>query len=419
MREEDVMRERQERGARVMARLEALAAHSATADGLTRLYLTQAHRDAALLVAAWMRAAGLAVRFDAVGNVIGRRDGGRADRPALVLGSHIDTVRHAGKYDGALGVVVAIEAVAALERDLPYAIEIVAFGDEEGVRFPVTLTGSRALAGTLTAAALEVRDAAGISIREALVAFEAPPLGDVAALAYPPDRVLGYCEVHIEQGPVLEAAGLAVGVVSAIAGASRHRVTVLGRAGHAGTVPMALRHDPVCAAAEMILAAEAIARANAGLVITTGMIGVVPGAINVIAGQVEFTLDIRHGEDAIRLRATAALRAAMAEIAARRGVEWRIDDVYQAKAAPCAMAMVAALSASVARCGMTPMMLPSGAGHDGQAMVDLCPIGMLFVRCRGGISHHPDESVTLADVERAVAVLIDFLEHFPSDGVVQ
>jgi allantoate deiminase len=406
------------RGARVMARLDVLAGHSATPDGLTRLYLTPEHRAAALLVAAWMREAGMIVRFDAVGNVIGRRDGGRPELPALLLGSHIDTVRHAGKYDGALGVVVAIEAVAALGADLDYAIEVIAFGDEEGVRFPVTLTGSRALAGTLQAAALDVRDTAGISIRAALEAFAEAPLTDLAALAYPRDRVLGYCEVHIEQGPVLEAAGLAVGVVSAIAGASRHRVTLEGRAGHAGTVPMALRHDPVCAAAEMILAAEAMARERAGLVMTTGMIGALPGAMNVIAGRADFTLDIRHGDDAVRARATAALRGAMAEIAERRGVVARIEDVYEAKAAPCAPQMVSALCASVARCGVAPMLVPSGAGHDGLAMIDLCPIGMLFVRCKGGISHHPDEQVCPADVEAAVAVLIDFLSHFPDDGVL-
>jgi allantoate deiminase len=180
---------------------------------------------------------------------------------------------------------------------------------------------------------------------------------------------------------------------------------------------MALRHDPVCAAAEMILAAEAMAQESAGLVITTGMIGAWPGAMNVIAGHADFTLDIRHGDDATRRCATAALRGAIAEIAARRGVVVRIEDVYEAKAAPCAPQMVAALSASVARCGMAPMIVPSGAGHDGLAMIDLCPIGMLFVRCAGGISHHPDEQVATADGAAAVAVLTDFLRHFPNDGV--
>ncbi|MCW8308237.1 allantoate amidohydrolase [Acidiphilium sp. PA] len=402
-----------ERGARVMARLDQLARHSATPGALTRLYLTPEHRAAADQVAAWMREAGLAVRIDAVGSVIGRREGDRPGLPALLLGSHIDTVRDAGKYDGALGVVAAIEAVAALgDRRMPYAIEVIAFGDEEGVRFPVTLTGSRALAGTLDPASLDACDAAGVAMRSALVAFGAPAIGAAAALGYRRDAVLGYCEVHIEQGPVLEAAGLPVGIVTAIAGAARHMVEITGVAGHAGTVPMALRHDPVCAAAEMVLAAERIARETAGLVITTGIVAAEPGAINVIAGGARLSLDIRSGDDAVRHAATAALRAEIAAIAARRGVAVAIADLYEAKAAPCAPPLVGALAESVARCGVTPRHLPSGAGHDGLAMIDLCPIAMLFVRCKLGISHNPAESIMAGDAALAVAVLTDFLTRF-------
>jgi allantoate deiminase len=402
-----------ERGVRVMARLDQLARHSATPGGLTRLYLTPEHRAAVDQVAAWMREAGLAVRLDAVGTVIGRREGDRPESPALLLGSHIDTVRDAGKYDGALGVVAAIEAVDALgDRGMPYAIEVIAFGDEEGVRFPVTLTGSRALAGTLSPAALDACDAEGIALRSALAAFGAPAVGDPAALGYRREAVLGYCEVHIEQGPVLEAAGLPVGIVTAIAGASRHMIDITGMAGHAGTVPMALRHDPVCAAAEIILAAERIARETAGLVITTGIVAATPGAINVIAGSARLSLDIRSGDDAVRHAATAALRTEIAAIAARRGLEVAIGDLYEAKAAPCAPQLVAALADSVARCGITPRHLPSGAGHDGLAMIDLCPIAMLFVRCKLGISHHPAESIMAGDAALAVAVLTDFLTRF-------
>jgi allantoate deiminase len=406
-------------GGRVMVRLDQLARHSAEPVALTRLYLTPEHRAAADLIADWMREAGLAVRFDAVGNVIGRREGRTPDLPAVLLGSHIDTVRNAGKYDGALGVVAAIEAVDALALrnvELPYAIEIIAFGDEEGVRFPATLTGSRAIAGTLAHDALDATDADGIAVRDALTVFAAAPFTDLASLAYRPDQVLGYCELHIEQGPVLEAEDLPLGIVTAIAGASRHSVAITGIAGHAGTVPMALRHDPVCAMAEIILAAETIAHATPDLVITTGIVEASPGAVNVIAGSARLTLDIRSGADATRHQATVTLRAQIGAIAVRRGVSAIITDTYEAKAAPCAPRLIAALSASVERCGIRAHALPSGAGHDGLAMIDLCPIAMLFVRCKGGISHNPAESITMADAAIAVAALTDFLIQFPSQG---
>jgi allantoate deiminase len=406
-------------GASVMARLEALAAFSSEEGALTRLYLTPEHKAAALQVQAWMTEAGLAARIDAVGNVVGRYEGRAPGLPALLLGSHIDTVRNAGRYDGNLGVVAAIEAVAALHaagERLPCAIEVLAFGDEEGVRFPSTLTGSRAIAGNLDPAALDARDTDGMSVREALQAFGCNPF-DIPAVPRRREAVLGYVELHIEQGPVLEAEGLPVGVVTAINGANRFTVEVRGFAGHAGTVPMALRRDALAAAAEMILAVERTARDGSELVATVGRIEALPGAINVIPDTAGFTIDLRSPSDAAREAAVAGLRKEMTAIAARRGVGVEVRQTYGEAAASCAPWLVESLAAAAERCGIRPLRLPSGAGHDGLAMVALCPIGMLFVRCKGGISHNPEESITPEDADAAVGVLLDFLRHLNPDDV--
>jgi allantoate deiminase len=403
-------------GADIIRRLEDLARFSDVPGELTRLYLSPSHKAAALQVGEWMESAGMTARIDAVGNVVGRYEGHRPGLPALLLGSHIDTVRNAGKYDGNLGVVAAIEAVRALHRTgtaLPFAIEVLAFGDEEGVRFPTTLTGSRAVAGTLREQpkALDARDADGVSVREALIAFGCDP-SDIDGEARARRQVLGYVEVHIEQGPVLEAEGLPVGVVTAINGASRFRFEVTGEAGHAGTVPMRLRKDALAAAAEMVLAVERQGRGTADLVATVGELKVSPGAVNVIPSACRFTLDIRSPSDAVRAAAVDALLSEFRAIAGRRGVGLQETRFYDESAASCDAALIEALAAAVERCGVVPRRLPSGAGHDGLAMVALCPIAMLFVRCRGGVSHNPAESIAAADADIAVAVLIDFLRHF-------
>ncbi|MFH6785192.1 MULTISPECIES: allantoate amidohydrolase [Methylobacterium] len=400
-------------GAGVMARLDDLARSSAEPDALTRLYLTPAHAAAARQVTGWMDAAGMAVRRDAAATVIGRYEAAVPGAPTLLLGSHIDTVRNAGRYDGALGVVVAIAAVEELHRAgerLPFAIEVLAFGDEEGVRFPVTLTGSRALAGLVRPDALEARDADGVSLAQALTAFGCDPAG-LAGLARDPAATLGYLEVHIEQGPVLEDAGLPVGIVSAIAGASRLVVTVEGRAGHAGTVPMSLRRDALAAAAEMVLAVEAEANATPDLVATVGQIEVPRGAVNVIPACTRFSLDLRSPADSVRHAALARLRETWEAIAARRGVTATAQGSYDEPAAACAPGLMDALAEGIARLGLAPLRLPSGAGHDGLALAGLCPIAMLFVRCAGGLSHSPAESVTEADVDVATRLLVDVLRH--------
>jgi allantoate deiminase len=400
-------------GAEVMARLEALAGFTETPGRLTRLYLTPEHKAAALQVRAWMEEAGMMAHTDAVGNVVGRYEGGEPDAPTLLMGSHIDTVRDAGKYDGNLGVIAAIQAIAELHargERLPFAVEVLAFGDEEGVRFPVTLTGSRAVAGILDPAALDARDAGGVSVREALQRFGCNPF-EIPNMPRRKEGVLGYVEVHIEQGPVLEAEGLPVGVVTAINGASRLIIDVVGVAGHAGTVPMNLRRDALAAAAEMVLAVERTALETLDLVATVGRVEARPGAVNVIPAGARFTIDIRSPSDAVRKAAVARLEQEFREIARRREVEAGLERSYDEAAAVCAPWLIEQLEAAVTRCGIRPLRLPSGAGHDGLAMVTLCPIAMLFVRCEGGISHNPAESITAEDAEVAVRVLLDFLRH--------
>lgn len=398
-------------GGEVMRRLDELARFSSDQGALTRLFLTAEHRQAIGQVEAWMQEAGLATHVDDIGNLVGRSAGASGDLPTLLLGSHIDTVRNAGKYDGNLGVVAAIQAVRRLRAEgieLPFAIEVLAFGDEEGVRFPATLNGSRAVAGRFDPAVLEVCDSDGVSLRRALTQFGLDPAG-IPSIRRDPAGILGYVEVHIEQGPVLEERDLPVGVVTAISGASRFTITIDGVAGHAGTVPMNLRRDACAAAAEMILAVERVASMRRDVVATVGRIAIAPSAVNVIASRAEFSLDLRSPSDEARHAAVRDLKRAFEAIAAYRNVTSTIVAFYEEDAAVCSPAIVAALEKSVASQGVMPLRLPSGAGHDGLAIANLCPFGMLFMRCAGGISHNPAEAVEAADVQMAVDVLVDFL----------
>lgn len=402
-------------GARAEAMLAELAAISAEPGRLTRLYLTPEHRRAADVVAQWMRAAGLAVREDALATVRGRLEAADGSRRTLVLGSHIDTVIDAGRFDGMLGVVAAILAVDSLRGrggSLPFAIEVCAFGDEEGVRFPTTLLGSSAVAGILDLADLDRSDAAGVSVRTALAAFGCDA-GSLEEARIAPADAVGYLEVHIEQGPVLEREGLPLGVVTAIAGATRAVVRVTGEAGHAGTVPMALRRDALAAASELVLAVEGIGRAGAAdeLVATVGRLDVRPGAVNVVAGAVELSLDVRAAADPPRHAALAAIRSAAAEIARRRGVTIDIAVTHDRDTAACSPDLVGVLAGSVASLGLPVRRMMSGAGHDGQAMAMLTGIGMIFVRCRGGISHNPAEYAEPRDMGLAVAALVRAIEE--------
>jgi allantoate deiminase len=401
-------------GARAMAYLEALAAVSDDAGRLTRLYLSPAHIRSIGVVADWMRQAGMDAHVDPVGNVVGRYEGTEPGAPAFVIGSHIDTVIDAGRFDGNLGVAAGIVTVAELDRTnkrFPFAIEVVAFGDEEGVRFSGAMLGSRAFAGRASEAMLDAEDKMGTSVRDALSALVRAETALTSA-ARPPGACLAYLETHIEQGPVLEAENLPLGIVTSINGAGRYQVELRGAVGHAGTVPMALRRDALAGASEILLAIEQEARAGADIVATVGRLEVVPGVINVIPGWVRFTLDIRGPDDAVRQSATWQIFQRAAAVADRRGLQLAYACSHEAAAVRCDPHLVQLLEASVVATGEVPRRLASGAGHDAMVVAKLCPITMLFVRCKGGISHSPAESATEADIDQAIRVMLAFIGKF-------
>lgn len=397
-------------GPTLMARLDALAAFTEVPGQLTRRYLTSAHVSAMRQVRTWMEEAGMAARFDAVCNVVGRYEGKTPGAPAILLGSHIDTVVDAGKYDGNLGVLAAIAAVADMSArgvKLDHAVEVVAFGEEEGVRFPTHLLTSSALVGGLRPKAFEIEDADGVSVRRALAAAG----GDADAYrdcARTKREIAAYLELHIEQGPILEAKGLPVGAVTAINGAMRMRMTVDGAAGHAGTVPMAMRRDALAAAAEMILAVERLGASSPDLVATVGLVHVEPGSPNVIPGHVEFRIDLRSPNDDLRIRTAKALLAEVQAIADRRRV--KASHLYTYLESPTTTLdadIVTAVRESIAACGLEVLELSSGAGHDAMMMAKLCPSGMIFLRCKDGISHNPAESITVEDADVGVRLLLE------------
>ena len=395
-------------GRRAEAMLFELAAVSAEPERLVRLYLTPEYRRAADLVALWMRETGLDVFEDALGNVRGRTGEG----PRLLLGSHIESVIDAGRYDGTLGVVAAILAYDALARagaKPAFGIELVAFGDEEASRFPTTLSTSAALAGHFEPKTLQLKDAAGVSYAEALRAYGKNP-GDIASVALKPQEAAAYVELHIEQGPVLEAADQPLGIVTAMVGQTRLSIEVKGEAGHAGTVPMNLRRDALAGAAEMMLAAEKIGQG--GGVATVGVIEAKPGAVNIIPGFARFTLDLRAASNEARNKAIAAFRRECETIAARRKLEVAFTLTHEIPTTLCDARLQDQLAAAIDAVGGKPLRLPSGAGHDGMSMAKLCPIAMLFVRCKGGVSHNPAEYASPHDMGLAVAALVRFIERF-------
>lgn len=404
-------------GPAIMARLDELATISQDAGALSRHFLTAEHRAAGNLIMRWMEAAGMSARFDAIGNVVGRYEGEAPGLPALLTGSHFDTVRNAGRYDGMLGVVTPIACVAALHEAgirLPYAIEVIAFADEEGVRFNATLLGSRAVAGTFDAALLGKSDIDGVTMAEALTRFGLDP-ARIGEAAHRRNDVLGYVEIHIEQGPVLLNEGCPVGVVTSIAGASRFAVRVEGLAGHAGTVPMTHRHDAAAAAAEMALAIERRCSTAESLVGTVGVLGVPNGAANVIPGAAAFTIDIRAGDDTVRKAAVDDVLREIAAIASRRDVRAAVTPQHDARASPCAPSIMDHIAAQIRAGGIEPRFLASGAGHDGMAIADLTSIGMLFVRCgNGGISHNPAETMTVEDADLGARIFLDVLRRYPN-----
>jgi allantoate deiminase len=399
------------RAEQVVRRCRELAAVSEEPGRLTRRFATPAMARANALVGGWMAAAGLEVRVDAAGNLVGRLEGTDATAGTLLLGSHLDTVRDAGAFDGPLGVLVAVACVERLRAEgspLPFALDVLGFSDEEGLRYGTAYLGSRAVAGSFDPALLDLVDDDGVALGAALREFGGAPQ-DIAGASRQGERLLGYCEVHIEQGPVLEGRDVPVGVVSAIAGATRAELELTGRAGHAGTVPMDARRDAACAAAEWVLAVEAAARREPGLVATVGRLEARPGAPNVVPGAAVASLDVRHADDAVRDATVAALRAEAQRIGAARGVEVAWREVMSAQAVAVDEELGGRLETAVAAHGLPVIRLASGAGHDAVALGALTGVAMLFVRCAGGISHHPDESVDEADVAVALDVLHAFV----------
>jgi allantoate deiminase len=394
----------------VMQRCEALGRVSEEPGRLTRTFASEAMREANELVEGWMRAAGMEVRRDAIGNLIARYEG--RDTETFVLGSHLDTVRDAGKYDGPLGVLVALACVERLRargERLPFAVEVVAFADEEGLRYGTTYLGSSVYAGAFDPVLLDRADAGGVTMAEAVRSSGGDP-SVLAGSGRANEDLLGYCEVHIEQGPVLEERDLPVGVVAAITGQSRVNLDFLGEAGHAGTVPMQARRDALCAAAQFVLAAEELARREPGTVATVGEISAQPGASNVIPGEVSLSLDVRHQDDATRSRVVGDLRERAARTARSRGLEHRWRVLHESRAVPTAPELGALLARAIEEVGPSPLRLQSGAGHDAAQLAALAPVAMLFVRCLGGVSHNPAESVTVEDVGVAIEVMDRFLK---------
>jgi allantoate deiminase len=380
---------------KIMERINALAKITDEPGCITRTFASPAMRGVNELVGFWMREAGMTVRVDAIGNLIGHYDGEKSGAKILLLGSHLDTVRNAGKFDGPLGAILAIACVEELHQKrirLPFAIKVIGFSDEEGVRYQTAYLGSKVLAGSFDVKDLERKDAAGICLRDAIHNFG----GDAAKLKAArlnPKHLLGYLEAHIEQGPVLEAKHHAVGVVTAIAGQSRCKIIFTGRAGHAGTTPMNLRQDALCAAAEFILVVESLARKTPGLVATVGQIKAEPGASNVIPEDVYLTLDLRHQEDSVRRKAIAMLQKTGQKISVGRKIKFAWHFVQQTDSVPCSPKLSKLLAVAAKKHQRRVIQLPSGAGHDAAIMAQITPAAMLFIRCKQGISHHPELAV--------------------------
>lgn len=403
----------EEQAAEILRRCDTLAEFTAVPGKIDRRYLTPEHRACNAQVEAWMQMAGLQSWIDAAGNICGSVDGSDGKAGTLLVGSHLDSVPDAGKYDGILGVLLPIAALSLLRQqniELPFNVDVIGFADEEGSRFGTTLLGSRAVAGTWSNEWFALQDAAQVTLHDALTAFgsnaEAIPSASRAAC-----NLVGYFEVHIEQGPVLEDSKLPVGVVTAIAGARRFRLEITGQAGHAGTVPMALRKDALVVAAHLVLLVEKIARTH-GVVATVGKIECLPGAPNVIPGLCRMTLDIRSGTDAVRDAAFAEIKLQADTLVSMSGCTLSCVETHNASAVACAPWWQELCAEAIKRSGYEPLSLLSGAGHDAMSFNGVCDVGMLFVRCTAGISHHPAEAVTQHDVAIALRTFCELLLLF-------
>lgn len=403
-----------DRAQRAIAECRRIATMSEEPDRTTRRFLTPPVRAVHALLRERMEALGMTVSVDAVGNLRGlwQPQGSRGRR--LILGSHIDTVPNAGAFDGILGVTLALEcAEIAQDLKLPLPIEIIAFSEEEGVRFGTPFIGSRAVAGRFDSALLELKDIEGVTMADTIRAFELDP-GEIGKAALG-ENALGFFEIHIEQGPVLEAEGLQIAAVTAIVGQTRDTLTWTGQANHAGTTPMHLRRDALAGAAEWIAAVESLAQRTEGLVATVGHMDVEPNAGNVIAGAVKVSLDVRHANDVARKTAVESLLTLAEAIAARRGLVLQCVRQMDQPAVPMDERLTAFLAEAMEAAGLPVKRMPSGAGHDAMVMAARLPTAMLFLRSPGGLSHHPDEAVLEEDVTAALNVCRKFIERLSTE----
>ncbi|HEY6304241.1 MAG TPA: allantoate amidohydrolase [Terriglobales bacterium] len=411
-------RDKTDRAREVIARCQTLARFSEDADGIRRTFLSPPMRECHREIARWVAPLGATSRVDAAGNLRMGYPAARLDAPRLLIGSHLDTVPNAGAYDGVLGVVLPIALLGALNgRRLPFAIEVVGFSEEEGVRFSTPFIGSRALVGSVDEDLLSRQDAQGISIRKAIEDFGLNP-AEIAQAAMQ-DNVLGYVEFHIEQGPVLENVDRPLGVVEAIAGQSRLEFTFIGHANHAGTTPMNLRHDALTAAAEWIGAVERRALNTSRLVATVGAIQAKPGATNAIAGETRVTLDVRHRHDEARNRAVDYLVQQAEDVATRRGLKMRWNVLMDQAAVPMDPFLVSQVEQAVSSAGCEPYRMVSGAGHDAMILAEKVPAAMIFLRTPGGISHDPAESLEVGDVTKAIDCGLHLLDQLASSSQFQ
>ncbi|UIN20060.1 allantoate amidohydrolase [Herbaspirillum frisingense] len=417
MRLNDLLGHRPQLGSTVMQWAEEIGALSEDEGALTCTYLTETHRRTADQIAQWMREAGMHVHIDAVGNVVGRYLSSDPQAKTLMTGSHYDTVRNGGKYDGREGILLPIAVVRHLHargETLPFHFEVIGFSEEEGVRFKSTFLGSNAVTGQFDMKLLDLQDKDGINMRE-VITQAGHDVTAIPQIARDAADILGYVEVHIEQGPVLLNRDLPVGIVTSIAGSSRYLVDLKGVASHAGTTPMDMRKDAAAAAAEIILYVEQRCSQDqhAALVGTVGQLQVPRGSTNVIPGACQLSLDIRAARDDIRLAAVKDILAKIEDIGARRSIDIKLEETLSAPAAPCAPWLMEQLAAATERAGVPPFELASGAGHDAMAIARLTDVCMLFTRCgNGGISHNPLETMTADDAEVSGQILLDFLRSF-------
>jgi allantoate deiminase len=395
-------------GGRLWQRLSELAEIGKHEEGgVARLSFTPEERAAKHLVSSYMREAGLAVREDAAGNLFGRREGRNSEAPAVLMGSHIDSVLNGGDFDGPLGVLGGIEVLQSMgeegvETERP--VEVVAFTDEEGARFSLGMIGSRALAGSLSGEDLRHEDREGVPIEEAMRRVGLDP-ARVGEAARSPDSLAAYLELHIEQGRVLEGEGLPVGVVTGIAGPVWLNLSFSGEAGHAGTTPMGARRDALAAAAAVVGVVEEEASTTGSTVGTVGRVAARPGGINIIPGEADLSVDLRDIDEAVRDRVEGRIRGRAGEACGRRGVGLEFEELQRLPPVPCSEEIRAAVAAACEKEGIRPHPLPSGAGHDGMHVADLCPMGMIFVRSKNGISHNPKEWSSREDCEAGCNVL--------------